>query len=81
LENKFTHFAKRCAGSVGSNTAIFDVRTVIGQGDRSRMFRMKFNHNHFLAVIAPELSKENSSSKRRIDDKEQIVRMNSSMDA
>jgi hypothetical protein len=32
----------------------------------------KFNQNHFLEVIAPELSRENSNTKRRVD-KKQLV--------
>lgn len=39
----------------------------------------KFNQNHFLAVIAPELSKENSDAKRRIDTKQLVVHMDKSM--
>jgi hypothetical protein len=40
---------------------------------------MEFNQDHFLAAIAPELAKENSNSKRRVDKKELIVHMNNSM--
>jgi hypothetical protein len=39
----------------------------------------KFNQNHFLAVIAAELSKENSDAKRRIDKKQLVVHMDKSM--
>jgi hypothetical protein len=39
----------------------------------------KFNQNHFLAAIAPELSKENSNSKQRVDKKQLIAHMDNSM--
>jgi hypothetical protein len=53
-----------------SKTVISPVRTLIGPGDRSRIFRMEFDQNLFLAAIAPEFSKENSNSKPRVDRKE-----------
>jgi hypothetical protein len=39
----------------------------------------KFNQDRFFTTIAPELSKENSNSKRRVDKKELIVHMDNSM--
>jgi hypothetical protein len=54
-------------------------RTMIGPGDRSRILWMEFNPDHFLAAIEPELSKENSNSKGRVDRKELIVHMDNSM--
>jgi hypothetical protein len=41
--------------------------------------RMESNQNYFLAPTAPELSKENSISKRRVDKKELIVHMDNSI--
>jgi hypothetical protein len=38
----------------------------------------KLSQDNFLAVIAPELRKENSNSKRRIDKNELIVHMDNS---
>jgi hypothetical protein len=62
-----------------SKTVISHVGTMIGPGDRSRIFRMEFDHDHFLAAIAPELSKENSNSKPKVDRKELIVHIDNSM--
>jgi hypothetical protein len=39
----------------------------------------KFNQDHCLAAIAPELSKENSNSKRRVDKNGLIVHMGNSV--
>jgi hypothetical protein len=41
--------------------------------------KKKFNQNHFLTSIAPELSKDNSNSKRTVGKKELIVHMDNSM--
>jgi hypothetical protein len=39
----------------------------------------KFNQDHFLAAIIPELPKEDSNSKRRVDKKELVVHMDNSI--
>jgi hypothetical protein len=39
----------------------------------------KFNQNTFLAAIAPELCKENSNAKRRVEKNQPVVHMDNSM--
>jgi hypothetical protein len=39
----------------------------------------KFNKDHFLAMIAPELSKENTNPKWRVDKNQLVVRMDNFM--
>jgi hypothetical protein len=41
-ENKITHFRKRSDGSIDSSPVIFHVKTMIGQGERSRIFQVEF---------------------------------------
>jgi hypothetical protein len=79
LENNLTHFHKLSDGSVGSRMVIFYVRTMIDPGDRPRVFRIEFNQDHFRAAIAPELSKENSNSKRIVDKSELIEHTDNSV--
>jgi hypothetical protein len=40
---------------------------------------MEFNSDHFLAARAPELSKDNSNSKREVTKEELIMHMDNSM--
>jgi hypothetical protein len=40
---------------------------------------MEFNQDHFLAPIAPELSKENSDSEGRVDRNELIVNVDNTL--
>jgi hypothetical protein len=80
LENKSTHFRDVC---VDSKTAIFHVTVffiktkllVLGVLRREQ----KFNQDHFLTAIAPELSKENSNAQRRVDREQPVIRMDNSM--
>jgi hypothetical protein len=51
----------------------------IGPGERSQIFRVESNQNHFLTTVAQKLSKANSNANRRVDQKELIAHMDNSM--
>jgi hypothetical protein len=80
LENKPTHFRDGC---VALKTAIFHV-TIFFTGTKLLAGNVlpreqKFNRDHFLTAIAPEISKENSNTKRRVDKKQLVIHMDNSM--
>jgi hypothetical protein len=80
LENKPTHLRDGC---VDLKTAIFHV-TIFVTGTKLLVLdvfplKQKFNQDHFLTAIVPELSKENSNAKQRVDKKQLVVHMDNSM--
>jgi hypothetical protein len=80
LENKPTHFRDGC---VDLKTAIFHVTISFTETKLLALDvlprEQKFNQDHFLTATAPELSKENSNAKRRVDKKQLVVHIGNSM--
>jgi hypothetical protein len=80
LENKPTHFRD---GHVDLKTATFHV-TIFFTGTKLLDLdvlprEQKFNQDHSLTAIAPELSKEILNAKWRVDKKQLIVHMDNFM--